>query len=304
MTTVLRFAVPIAALLVAALPSHGLAGNIQVPPGVGTLQAAIDAASPGDVIQLEEASRTADGLGWDPATVYYGPVTVNKAVRLQGATGPGRTRDSVTSAIVADCSDPIGLDVAADGVTINGLNVSRYGTTGIRIAGRSRVKLREVGVGRRGCSPTGVAIEVDASTNVRLERVGPTVRMANLAPNARVSLNKGNLESVLLANVQAPNGVKVSRSQVALFRAAGAAITLQNADGVSVSRNFIVVGGGASGIVVDADSADNRFLRNLFGSTQGIDVVDDGASNCWKANTSQARLGRVVTGNASTVGCP
>lgn len=294
MTPALRFTVPIATLLLVALPSGGLAETIKVPPGIGTLQAAIDAASPGDVLQLRGGVSDGDGLGWDPATVYYGPVTVNKAVRLQGAS----------TEIVADCSDPIGLDVAADGVTIKGLNVSGYGTTGIRIAGRSHVKLREAGAGRRGCSPTGVAIEVDASTNVRLEQVGATVRLANLAPNARVSLDKGNLGSVLLANVQAPNGVKVSRSQVALFRPAGAAITLQNADGVSVSRNFIIVGGGASGIVVDADSADNRFLRNLFGSTQGIDVVDDGASNCWKANTSQGRLSGVVTGNASTVGCP
>jgi nitrous oxidase accessory protein NosD len=123
MTPALRFTVPIATLLLAALPSGGLAETIKVPPGIGTLQAAIDAAAPGDVLQLEPE----DYFGAVPVK-YFGAVVVNKAVRVQG---PGR--------IVADCTDPIALDITADGVQLSQLNVARFAVSGIRIAGRSRV---------------------------------------------------------------------------------------------------------------------------------------------------------------------
>jgi hypothetical protein len=111
-----------------------------------------------------------------------------------------------------------------------------------------------------------------------------------------VRIDKGQLERVLVANVEAPTALKLSRSQVWASESGQTLITLQNADGVRVWRNIIAWSGIGTGIAVDADSDGNRFLKNWFRSAQGTDVVDDGTGNCWKANVEQAAPGG-VTGN-------
>jgi nitrous oxidase accessory protein len=58
-------------LLAVAWVTRAGAATVLVPPGTGTLQSAVDAAAPGDTLQL------------DPGT-YAGPVVVTKALRIAG----------------------------------------------------------------------------------------------------------------------------------------------------------------------------------------------------------------------------
>jgi nitrous oxidase accessory protein NosD len=75
------------------------AGVIAVLPGIGTLQAAIDTASPGDELRL------ADGI-------YTGAVVIDKSLEINC--------DGATNLCIIDalCAAPIAVDVSADDVTI------------------------------------------------------------------------------------------------------------------------------------------------------------------------------------------
>src|SRR6185369_8181961 len=102
------------------------AGVIPVLPGIGTLQAAIDAASSGDELRL------ADGI-------YTGAVVIDKSLEINC--------DGVTNLCVIDalCLAPIAVDVSADDVTIatkDGLVFIIGATaTDLRIANSRNVKL-------------------------------------------------------------------------------------------------------------------------------------------------------------------
>jgi hypothetical protein len=288
-------------LLLAALPSLAGGATINVAPGVGTLQAAIDAANPGDVLKL------VPGIMGDPITSYVGPVVVSKRVRIQGG--------KVVSVIDAGCANAVALDVAADDVQLRNLAIIGGTTTGLRVAGRTGVKLQDMGIftGAAGefCQPTGAGIELDGVVrlslkDVRASRFPIATSVAHLAAGAHVKLDRcggdGNptlVTGVLISDVQ-PGTLKLTTCQSAFASDAG--IVLQSADGVRVQRSLIAgFPGSTRGIVVDADSDDNLFKDNEFQQDM-VDVVDDGTSNCWKHNVQTAPSGP-VTGNPSTAGC-
>jgi hypothetical protein len=286
------------AVLFAGLPSLAGAASVNVAPGIGTLQAAIDAANPGDVLKL------VPGAVGDPTTSYVGPVLVNKRVKIQGG--------KPASAIDAGCANAVAFEVAADGVQLRNLGISGGTTTGLRVAGRSGVKLQDMGIfAGVSCPPSGAGIDLDAVVRLSLKGVHagrfPTgIRIAHLAAGSRVKLNRcgtdGNpylVTGVLITDVQ-PGTLTLTRCQSAFASDAG--IVLQGADAVRV-ENSQILGFPATtrGIVVDADSDDNLFKENEFQHDM-VDVVDDGTSNCWKRNVQTTPSGP-ATGNPSTAGC-
>lgn len=94
----MRCLFPILALL--ALPLH--AAERDVPPGAGTLAAAIATASPGDVLRLQDGA-------------YLGPVTLDRPLTLSGSGASvidGQGKGTVIT-ITAD-------DVTVTGVTVTG----------------------------------------------------------------------------------------------------------------------------------------------------------------------------------------
>ena len=95
-------ALPRALLILLCLASPLRAAEIQVPPGAGTLQAAIAAALPGDVLKLVAG--------------VYGPATIDKPLTIEGhdSTIDGGHRGSV-------------LTVLAPDVTLRGLHVTASG---------------------------------------------------------------------------------------------------------------------------------------------------------------------------------
>ena len=62
---------------------------------------------------------------------------MNKRVKIQGG--------KPASAIDAGCASAVAFEVAADGVQLRNLGISGGTTTGLRVAGRSGVKLQDMG---------------------------------------------------------------------------------------------------------------------------------------------------------------
>lgn len=107
-----------------------MAATIIVSPGVGTLQAAIDAASPKDQLRLQ-------------AGTYTGPVTVNKSLKISGY-------GDTPCVIDGDCAAAAAVDVAADGVSIASkkaiarLRIIRGTDTSLRVSNSHKVQLSKL----------------------------------------------------------------------------------------------------------------------------------------------------------------
>lgn len=290
-----------AALAVVAAPSVVAARVIHVAPGVGTLQAAIDAASAGDTLRLERSSY------FDTSTYYVGPVSLNKKLKVRGQLG---TR------IDAGCAAAVAVEISADGAQLIDAAISGGNTHGLRVVGRTGVKLKNMGVFDQ-CGATGAGIELGAVDklllhNVRADDFPIATEIADLAAEARVKmawcggggsglLSGSTATGLLVRNVPAGT-LQLTKCQ--LVYASDAGIRLQNADGVRIRRSVILgrgTGSTSRGIVVEVGSDDNLLLHNTLRSNQ-TDVVDDGASNCWRGNSNP--LGLPLTGNPSTAGCP
>lgn len=287
------------AIFLMTVPSLAAAAVVHVPPGVGTLQAAIDSASPGDVLRLERSTYL------DPSTYYVGAVSVTKKLKIRGKLG---TR------IDAGCTDAVGVEILADEVQLTDAAISGGVTHGLRVAGRSRVKLKNMGVFDH-CSATGAGIELDAVQklslyNVRSQSFPIGTEVANLAADAAVKLAwcggngtiYGDMETGVLIRNVAAGALELVKCQAGYASYAG--IVLEGADGVSVRGSLIIglgTGSTSLGIEVEADSDENLFQHNFLRWNQ-TDVVDDGMGNCWRGN--QNPIGTPLTGNPSTAGCP
>lgn len=113
-------------LILALLATPLWAKEVRVPPGAGTLAAAIAAAAPGDVLRLTDGA-------------YLGPVTLDRALTVEGASGTvvdGQGRGTV-------------ITITAPDVTLRGLHIVGSGSdnqaidSGIKIvkgADRARVE--------------------------------------------------------------------------------------------------------------------------------------------------------------------
>ncbi len=293
-------------IVVATAPAS--ARVIRVSPGPGTpLQNAINGASPGDTIKLDEA-------------VYAESVTITKKLRLLGArpTAPA----NLGSRLDAGCGATTALTVGADDVTVQGISVQGGTSSTIDVTNRSRVTLKDVvayegSVG--GCGAVQDGIHVQGSRHVRILR--PTVlgdnagyggsagyraagihlhgippagdvRIKGLLPRA-ARIVVGNARGVLVEDCS--GGIRLEKMGLT-SNAAG--ISLHNSDGVLIQKNIVndSRGSGTSvGIELDGNSDQNLIVKNTFVDA-ATDVMDGGTSNCWIGNT-------VGTGTVPTGGC-
>lgn len=113
-------------LILALLATPLWAKEVRVPPGAGTLAAAIAAAAPGDVLRLSDGA-------------YLGPVILDRALTVEGASGT----------VVDGQGQGTVLTIAAPDVTLRGLHIVGSGSdnqaidSGIKIvkgADRARVE--------------------------------------------------------------------------------------------------------------------------------------------------------------------
>jgi parallel beta-helix repeat protein len=257
------------------------ATTIVVSPGPGTpVQDAIDAASPGDTVRLV-------GGGYPEAIV------IPKPLKLVGPAGTYLDADPLPAVIAAGCTGTTtGITVASDGVTIRDLRVITFTEYGIDVEGRDHVRLLNVLV-LPNClgDPPVASLNVVASTRVKIDGCwvdgfdvpSTAIRIAGIAAHGNVQLRRtlgGGHDVGILLESCAPRSVRVQRSYANYNDDTG--ILLQDTDGIELKKN--VVGHNTNaGIVIDADSDDNRIVGNDIHANL-LDVSDAGTGNCWKKN--------------------
>ncbi len=286
------------------------AATVVVSPGPGTpLQTAIALADPGSTIRLGEG-------------VFHEAVTVTKRLRLVGAfdgSAHDRTTPNLTT-IDAGCAAPYGIDVAADHVRLERLDVIRGTEGGVRIFGRDKVQVWDLrpravqGDAAASCGTERFGLNVSGGGKIKLAggtvagnaAAHPTglgfltagIRLADVVSTGRVDVRDyactGNAVGVLVEDSVGP-GVKL---RDLVITAADTGILLHNADVVTVRSSTVNSANGLSaevGVRVDATSNGNRLSGNeLTGS--GTDVLDLGLGNCWRKNV-------FVTGSLPLFNC-
>ena len=252
-----------------ALVSASGAATIQVNPGPGAFQAAIDTANPGDTLRVH-------------AGTYTEAVSVTKALRIIG--------DGAALVIVdGGCAATAALAVLADGVFVRSIQVTRGTFFAIDIENRDRVTIKDVQV-FEGCGTEEYGINVYQSSRVRLLQnfaggfadagiyIGGIVADANV--RALRNNANGNVRGIIVEDSLPP--VIVGRNGTGDNTSDG--IFVHNSDGVRLLRNVVYSNDG-NGIVLDATSDENLLRANQISGSGGLDVVDDGTSNCWVGNT-------------------
>lgn len=255
------------------------AAIIEVFPGAGTLQAAIDAASPRDTLRIHQGD-------------YSGPVVIDKQLKLRHAD-PARVKPIVS--IDAGCATPIGLDVAADGVTIKLRTLVLGGTSASVRVHANRVRLTDVSAGNACPSGDGFRIESSTSVTVAIKNwnnvlgVDAGLRLASLAPGAQVKFEFRGRPRYNEVRAVGSNGVGLVIGDSGVGSALGASgITVDgfaavgtvrparfvNSDGIFVRAGFDARGYAATEL--DASSDNNLFYRSTFSG----DIVNSGTGNC------------------------
>ncbi|MFN3348224.1 cadherin domain-containing protein [Pseudorhodoplanes sp.] len=107
---------------------HGGANNILLVGGGGfaSIQAAIDAASDGDTILIAEGSYGAFTVNVDNLTIVaVGDVTIQGTFRTDNAI-TGETKDFFTTAASYSNAAGVGVTIAADGLTLEGITINSF----------------------------------------------------------------------------------------------------------------------------------------------------------------------------------
>src|SRR5262249_15365453 len=125
------------------------AATIDVHPGPGALQAAVNAASPGDTLRVH-------------AGTYAEAVTVDRRLKIVGD-------DATKVTIDAGCTAPAALTIAADRVTVQDVRVTRGTLFDVDVENRDRVVVKSTLLST-GCGTEEYGINVFQATRVSLIR--------------------------------------------------------------------------------------------------------------------------------------
>lgn len=263
----------LAGALIAASASAALAARTHVPPGAGTLQAAIDAAAPGDTLVA--------------AGVYTGPVVINKRLNIvidKHAPLPGIQID-------VECAAPVGLTISADKVTTKGGPIAVFGatTTGIVVDGTTRSKFFTLtALETCGTATTGLLIRSTTGTRFSGGNIfdfkGTAIRVEDMPLAAKVKVwgfqGSGSPTGLAITNVAdgaARKGAALSFRDV--VSGVGNGVVLTNADGVVIELSSLNAGISGTSVTIDAASANNVMRLNGVST-----VIDEGVDTCWKGN--------------------
>jgi hypothetical protein len=281
--------------LLASQLAASVASATDVPAGVGTLQAAIDAASPGDDLVLTGGT-------------YVGPVVVNKPLRLSCVS-------PLSCFLDANCEAPVALDIAADHVRVQSrgkianFSVLRGATTQIRIADHRQVELRTRIVAtvseESPCGTEQTGIEVSGtSSNVKLvgtlsydsPRAG--ILLSGLGLDARVQIKKclGIDNGAGIAIEHSASGAKPGAAGIVIDHATlvanGIAVDVVDSDGIRIKRSTFRAGDASppvTGVSFDGTSDGNRVVKcDSDPAPQTLEFPDAGTNNCGQHNLNVA----------------
>lgn len=257
------------ALSLSARPAH--AKTIHVVPGDGTLQAAIDAAAPGDTL-------VATGT-------YGGPVVINKTIKLIASKPDGIQLD-------AGCTAPVGLTISADHVSIKGgMHVTGATETAIVIHDAHNLKTGIISA-TNTCETAATGMDLTASTRVTMRGgilwyfTTTALRIADLPMKAHVKFT-GYYEGfgptttgLVVENVAPGADRKGADVKLSVLTVAGVTngIVLTAADGVVIDHAN--VSDSPMSVTIDAASDHNIIRRSEISAG----VSDAGNDTCWKGN--------------------
>jgi hypothetical protein len=264
---------PVVAFLLAVvtwiLPTRAGAATIVVPPGTGTLQAAVDAAAPGDTLFL-------NGL-------YVGAVTVAKShLTLRVPVG-------ATAVIDAGCASATALTISGSHVTLaahRGEFIVEGATdTDVAVRGSTNVTLDSV-TAQAVCSSENYGFDVATSTRLRfsvgaLPSVGPfakaSVRLRDVTGPVLVAKNFRTLDSLVIED-SGMDTTKAGKSGIRIelgYAAAPVAVSLSNTHAALIRSSAL------GGVQIDSQSSNNAFIKCYEFST----FTDLGSGNCGRDNT-------------------
>ncbi len=280
----IRIALGAAGLLsfvLSAVPAD--ATTFVVSPGPGPpLQDAIDAAAPGHTIRL-------------PPGTFNEHIVISKSLRLRGVEGITSKSDRLT-ALNGNCTAGPLVSITADGVQVRDVALNEWVDGGLDVVGRNHIKLKSVfSIANCASTITAPAFNIESCTLVTLDHIWGTgfadqpagIRIADTPQDGRVKLRKSiaggadNTPAGILLENDGINAVRVS-SNFAYGSLRG--IFLVGTSRAIVDHNKIGANS-QSGLEIDAGSSGNLLIANFFDSGNGVDVVDNGAGNCWKNNT-------------------
>jgi len=232
-------------VLIAAAESP--AAVVDVFPGPGTpLQDAIDAASPGDMLNVH-------------AGTYNESITITKSLQLHGRDG-----DVV---IAAGCVASAALTVAADDVRIRGaisqsdlqnggfVRVDGGTTSVVDVQNHDRVTMKNDLIVRATCAGVQHGFNIVNSTNVRIRNASAdgtnsftvaAIRIAAIPVGGRVNLSRTTWPSaargIFIENCPLGSGIRITLSGVGKSYPGNEVVTdgivLENSDGVSITRSM------------------------------------------------------------------
>ena len=274
------------------LPAAAEAKKVEVKPGTGTLQKAVDKAKPGDKLVLK-ANRT-----------YKGGVEIEKRLTIKGPGNGERL-----PAVDGRCREAFTVLVFGNPVTLKNFEVT--GSTDAQGSqyGGAEVNFIEGGGGSVSgmrfedtCGvlygvnvfDTGDVLVADSrfegydDAGVYVGGIRSPEDAIEVTGNTATEGNTG----VLIEDSESHGGIVVSgnatNANEAGFTPRG--IFIRNSDDVVISDN-VADGNSFAGLWLDATSDDNRVLNNQ-GSGNGLnaqaepgaDLINDGAGNCGSGN--------------------
>ena len=290
-SSTVRGSLAAAVAAIVLLPAAAEAKKLEVQPGTGTLQKAVDKAKPGDKLVLK------------PKRAYRGGVEIDKRLTIKGPgdgkklpTVDGRCREAFTMLVfgsqvtLKNFKVTGAADAAASqygGAEVNFVNGASGSAQGLRLKATCSVlygvnvfdtaDVLVTGGTYEGYGDAGVYVG-----GIRRDGSAVAVTETHTTRNNRGIIIEDSAEDVafLVANNTASgndNG----------FNPTG--IFLHNAQGVVLSGN-VANANAAPGIWLDATSNDNVLLDNQASGNGGLqgeepaDLQNEGAGNCGSGN--------------------
>ena len=268
-------------LLALIVPSRVPATTVQVPPGNGTLQAAIDAAADGTTLVLS------------PGT-YTGAVSITKPLRIKCSA-------ENFAIIDAGCASSAAVTIAADGVQILGHAASSVLSRGFKpilirggtdvdfaVTGTSKVKLSGIVIAE-SCFTEQYGLDVDGTDRLKVKGVSlytpkpvsePSVtsaRFTNIPANARVVVDHLALpiESMQSGSLLVQDsGGPMRRAGIKFSGIQSTDLQLTDAAGMTFRKSVF------TNVAIDAASSDNEFVACSASS-----FTDSGTGDCGSGNS-------------------
>jgi parallel beta-helix repeat protein len=277
-------------VLLATTPAH--AKTIEVKPGTGTLQRAVDGAHAGDELVLKGRGSYTGGVVVDKRLTIHGP-------RKGGLPFvDGRCREAFTM-LVVDARVTlrrIHVTGAADNVA------GQYGAAEVNFIDGGRGKAAKLKL-HESCTGTFYGINVFDTVDVTL--TGNTtlgyldagiyvggIRDPETTIEIRRNSVRGNNHGILIEDSLARPQIAIQQN--GLYRnfagSQSAGIYIRNSDGVLIEGN-ISDENGATGIWLDQNSDFNTLVRNAAWFNGVVDLRNEGDGNCGAENSFPTRSG-------------